>query len=66
MSQDGKITYASATTWVSSPKWEMHNATLSVLENDTEAQLSISFQVHGVCHMQTLSSEQGLVARSSS
>ena len=54
MSQDDKTTYASATTWVSSPKWEMHNATLSVLENDTDAQLSISFQVHSACHIQTL------------
>jgi hypothetical protein len=57
VSQDGKTTYASATTWVSSPKWEMHNATLSVLENDTDAQLSISFQVHSVCHIQILYSE---------
>lgn len=56
MSQDGKTTYASATTWVSSAEWESHNATLSVLENDTDAQLSISFQVHGGCHMQMLCS----------
>ncbi len=54
LSRNGKTTYASSTTWVSSAKWEVHNATLSVLENDTNAQLSISFEVGGVCHMQGL------------
>ena len=44
-SQDGKVTYASATTSAPSEHWELRNATLSPLETDTNATLSISFQV---------------------
>ena len=45
VSQDDKTTYASATTFVTSTAWEVHNATLSPLETDTNAKLSIAFQV---------------------
>ena len=45
VSQDDKTTYASATAFVTSTAWEVHNATLSPLETDTNAKLSITFQV---------------------
>ena len=44
-SQDGKVTYASATTSAPSEHWELRNATLFPLETDTNATLSITFQV---------------------
>ena len=44
-SQDGKVTYASATTSAPSERWELRNATLSPLETDTNVTLNISFQV---------------------
>ena len=45
VSQDDKTTYASATMFVASTAWEAHNATLLPLETDTNAKLSITFEV---------------------
>lgn len=56
-SQDGKSTYASTTTFVNSTAWELHNATLSALETDTDAKLSISFQVQKACCLHLESAE---------
>lgn len=46
-SQDGKTTYASSTFMVNrtSADWEVYNATLSPHRTDTEAKLTIAFEV---------------------
>ena len=46
-SQDGRISYASATFYVGSSDWRIVNATLSPLETDDDARLGIAFQGPG-------------------
>ncbi len=46
-SQDGRISYASATFYVGSSDWRLVNATLSPLETDDDARLGIAFQGPG-------------------
>lgn len=46
-SQDGRISYASATFHISSADWQAVNATLSPLETDDSARLGIAFQGPG-------------------